>query len=56
MTEAAAILTACIVLALASVIGALRCLADHLLISAAIYTLLAVALFGGAAKAAMDAL
>ena len=56
MSEVAVILVACLVLALASVLGALRCLADHLLASAAIYTLLALALFGGAAKAAIDAL
>ena len=56
MSRDAAIATACVVLALASVGGALRCLADRLLMSAAIYTLLAVALVGGAAKAAIDAL
>ena len=56
MSEPAAIATACVVLALASIVGALRCLADRLLASAAIYTLMAVALAGGAAKAAIDAL
>ena len=56
VSEAAVILTACLALALASVLGALRCLADHLLASAAIYTLIALMLFGGAARAAIDAL
>ena len=56
MSRDAAIATGCVVLALASVAGALRCLADRLLTSAAIYTALALALVGGAAKAAIDAL
>jgi hypothetical protein len=56
MSRDAAIATGCIVLALASVAGALRCLADRLLASAAIYTLVAIALVGGAAKVAIDAL
>ena len=56
MSHDAAIATGCVVLALASIVGALRCLAYRLLASAAIYTLLAVALAGGAAKAALDAL
>jgi hypothetical protein len=56
MTQTAAVATACLALALACVIGALRCLADRLLPSAAIYTLAAVGLVGGAAKAALDAI
>jgi hypothetical protein len=52
----AAIATGCLVLALASIVGALRCLASRLLPSAAIYTLVAAALVAGAAKAALDAL
>jgi hypothetical protein len=56
MSQAAAIATGCIVLALACVLGALRCLADRLLPSAAIYTVVALTLVGGAAKAAIDAL
>jgi hypothetical protein len=56
MTETAAIAIGCMVLALAAVLGALRCLADHLLTSAAIYTLLAIALVGEAATHAIDSL
>ena len=56
MSREAALTAGCIVLALASVGGALRCLADRLLASAAIYTVLALALVGGAAKAAIAAL
>ena len=56
MSRDAAIATGCIVFALISIGGALRCLADRLLPSAAIYTLVALALVGGAAKAAIDAL
>lgn len=56
MTDAAAVATGCLALALACVIGALRCLAERLLPSAAIYTAIAVALAGGAAKAALDAI
>ena len=52
MSRDSAILTACCLLALGSVIGALRCLADRLLASAAVYTVLALALLGGAAQAA----
>jgi len=44
---------ACLLLALASVIAALRCLADRLLPSAAIYTVFALALIGAAAKVAV---
>ena len=54
MSRDAAIIVGCFALALASVIGALRCLADKLLVSAAIYTLLAIALVGGAVKVAFD--
>jgi hypothetical protein len=56
MTEAGATMTACLVLALGCTIGALRCLADHLLVSAALYTLIALGFFGGAASAAIGAL
>jgi hypothetical protein len=56
MTREAAITTACLVLALAAAIGALRCIADRLLPSAAIYTVMAIALMAGAARAAIDAL
>ncbi|MEA2424441.1 MAG: hypothetical protein QOH13_851 [Thermoleophilaceae bacterium] len=45
-----------LVLALASALGALRCLADRLLASAAIYTVLGAALAAAAGKAALDAL
>jgi hypothetical protein len=44
------------VLALSTIIGALRCLADRLLASAAIYTALAAGLAVAAGKAALDAL
>jgi hypothetical protein len=43
-----------LVLASASIVGALRCLADRLLPSALIYTVVAVALLAGAARAAVD--
>lgn len=56
MTEPAAIAAGCMVLALAAVLGALRCLADRLLTSAALYTLLAVGLVGEAAKRAIESL
>ena len=56
MSRDAAIIIGCFALALASVIGALRCLADQLLVSAAIYTAIAVALVGGAVKIAFDAI
>ena len=55
MTQGAAIATGCVVLAFACVLGALRCLADRLLPSAVFYTVIAVALVGAAAKAALDA-
>ena len=56
MSRDAAIATGCVVLALASALGALHCLADRLLPSAALYTLVAAALVGGAAKVALDSL
>ena len=55
MSRDGAIVLGCLVLALVFVIGALRCLADRLLISAIIYTAVALALMGGAARAAIDA-
>jgi hypothetical protein len=45
-----------LVLALAAALGALRCLADRLLVSATIYSLLGAALAVAAGKAALDAL
>jgi hypothetical protein len=56
MSREAGIAIACFVLALACAVGALRCLADHLLASAAIYTVIAIGLVGGAVKVAADAL
>ena len=56
MSDGAALATVLLVLALASAIGALRCLADKLLASAAIYALIGVALAAAAGKAAFDAL
>ncbi len=56
MTTEAAEATACTVAAFGSLIGALRCLADRLLPSAAIYTAVAGALLAGAVRAAIDAL
>ena len=56
MTREAAIAVACLALALLAALGALRCIADRLLGSAAIYTAVALALMAGAARAAMDAL
>ena len=56
MSRDAAILAGCLVLALASIVGALRCLADRLLASAVIYTLVAIALLAAAARAAVSAL
>lgn len=46
---------ACLALASASSLGALRCLADRLLASAALYTAVALALMAGAAKAGLEA-
>jgi hypothetical protein len=45
-----------VAIALASAFGSLRCLADHLLASAAIYALAAAGLAAGAAKILLDAL
>jgi hypothetical protein len=45
-----------LVLALGSAVGALRCLADKLLVSAAIYTLAGAGLAVAAGKAALDAI
>jgi hypothetical protein len=56
MTREAAIAAGCFTLSLACVLGALRCLADRLLASAALYTLIAVGLVGGAAKVALDSI
>ena len=56
MSRDAAIAVGCFVLAVGCAIGALRCLADRLLVSAAFYTLLAIGLVAGAAKVAADAL
>ena len=56
MSQEAAIATGCFVLALACVLGALWCLADRLLVSAAFYTAVAVGLIAGAAKVALDSL
>jgi hypothetical protein len=44
------------VLALGAIVGALRCLADKLLASSAIYTTLAAGLAVAAGKAALDSL
>ena len=46
---------ACMALALASILGALRCLADQLLPSAVIYTFAALTLVYVAARVALDA-
>jgi hypothetical protein len=56
MSHDAAIATGCLVLALACVVGALRCLSERLLASTAFYTLVAVGLVAGAAKVALDSL
>jgi hypothetical protein len=45
-----------LVLALGAVLGALHCLAERLLVSAAIYSLLGAALAAVAGKVALDAL
>ena len=50
-----AIASGCLVLALASVIAALHCLADRLLPSAAIYTIAGISLIGVAARFAISA-
>jgi hypothetical protein len=54
--NAAAAPAVLLVLALGSVLGALRCLAERLLVSAAIYSLLGAGLAVVAGKAAIDAL
>jgi hypothetical protein len=56
MSRDAAIATGCLILALGCVLGALRCLADKLLPSAAIYTAVAIALVGSAAKVALESI
>lgn len=56
MSQGAEIAVGCLVVALVCVLGALRCLADRLLPSAALYTLVGIAFVGGAAKAALDAI
>jgi hypothetical protein len=56
MSEGAAIASGCVALALGCIVGALRCLADRLLPSAALYTVVAAGLVGGAAKMALDAI
>ena len=56
MSREAALAAGLLLLSLGSAIGALRCLADKLLVSAAIYTVLGAALAGAAGKAALDAL
>jgi hypothetical protein len=56
MSQEAAIVSGCLVLALACAVGALRCLADHLLASAALYTAVALGLMAGAAGAAIHSL
>lgn len=56
MSDAAAILSACLVLALACAVGALWCLADHLLVSATLYTVVALGLMAGAAATAIHSL
>jgi hypothetical protein len=56
MSQAAAIVTACLVLSLGCDLAAFRCLADRLLMSAALYTLTAVGLMAGAVGAAIHAL
>jgi hypothetical protein len=55
MSRDAAISLACLALALGAIIGALRCMADHMLTSAAVYTVLGIALLGGALRAAIAA-
>ena len=56
MTSEFAVAAAVLVVALAAVIEALSCLADHLLPSATIYAVGAAALAGVAAKLALDAI
>jgi hypothetical protein len=54
--SAPALAAVLMVLALGAIAGALRCLADKLLASAAIYTTLAAGLAVAAGKAALDAI
>jgi hypothetical protein len=56
MSGTAVIAAVLLLLALVTALGALRCLADRLLPSAAIYTAVAAALAIAAGKAAIDAL
>jgi hypothetical protein len=55
MTSGAALPAVLLALALACALGALRCLADRLLVSAAIYSVLGAGLAAAAGKAALDA-
>ena len=50
MSRDAAIATSCLLLALGATVGALRCLADRLLTSAAIYTVFAAGLVAAGIK------
>jgi hypothetical protein len=54
--NAAAAPAVLLALALGSVLGALRCLSERLLVSAAIYSLLGAALAAVAGKVALDAI
>ena len=56
MSRDAAIATSCLVLALGATVGALRCLADRLLTSSAIYTVFAAGLVAAGIKIAIDAI
>lgn len=56
MSRDAATATACTGLALLALLYALRCLADRLLTSTVIYTLVAIALLGAGLRAALAAL
>jgi hypothetical protein len=55
MTASPALAAVLMVFALGAIAGALRCLADKLLVSAAIYTGFAAGLAVAAGKAALDA-
>jgi hypothetical protein len=54
--EDAALPSVLVLVALGTALGALRCLADHLLVSALFYCLAAAAAAGSAAKLALDRL
>jgi hypothetical protein len=54
--ETTAVPAVLIALALAMTVGALRCLADHLLASALFYAIAAAALAGVAGKLALEAI